>query len=97
MTKTPYFDPDAKWSLIPGHMHDSVERYVMEDSAVGGFLRCLFANDFMGAAGQADTTNRANLEGWAVFIYNHVPGNCHGSSEIVRAWQDGGGIAGGMR
>ncbi len=97
MPKIAYYDPNANWSLIPSHMHDGVQRYVMHGDAVGDFLVAILANDFMEAAGRADSMNLDALKGWAIFLYNHVPSNCRGSRERVLEWQAGGGIAGGMQ
>lgn len=97
MTKTPYYDDKANWHLIPEHMHRAIDLYVMNGNMIGGFLSAIMANDFMGAATRADERNLAALQGWAKFLYNHVPANAHGSKERVDAWHAGGGIYGGMR
>ncbi len=92
-----YYDSDANWRLIPSHMHDGVRRYVMNGEAVGDFLTAILANDFMDACGRADSMNLNALQGWAKFLYNHVPAGCRGSRDVIRKWQAGHGIAGGMR
>lgn len=89
-----YYDEKANWSLIPTHMHEGVEAYVMTGRPCGDFLTALLANDFMEAAGRADDHNLNALKGWAIFLYCHVPSGCRGSYEHVRAWIAKGGING---
>jgi hypothetical protein len=93
-TKTAYYDESANWSLIPAHMRDGVQRYVMHGVEPGNFLTAILENDFMEAVGRADDDNRATLVGWAMFIYNHTPSSCHGSPARVASWLDEGGILG---
>jgi len=90
----PYYDTRADWSLIPGHMRSGVELYVMRGIPPGSFLTALLENDFLGAMGRADSTNAANMKGWAQFIYNHMPSESHGSPSKVDAWIERGGIVG---
>lgn len=52
----------------------------------GGFLKACLANDFMEAVGRADEDNIKVLPLIAAYIYNEIPGDCHGSYEKVKAW-----------
>jgi len=79
---------------LPSHMIGSVKRYVLHGIPGDSFLTALFSNDLMGAIGKADAENQAAIVAWAQFLYNSVPGNCHGSPEKVAAWIASGGIAG---
>jgi hypothetical protein len=89
-----YYDNTANWSGIPHHMRGAIERYVMHGAPMGDFLRAIFANDFMEAAGRADDENQHALLAYARFLYNHVPATCKGSYEAVDAWMAQGGLVG---
>lgn len=89
-----YFDPIADWSVIPRHMHSSIRLYVMRGVPMGSFLRAIFANDFMEAAGRADDENQRALFGYAQFLYYSVPSSCKGSYEAVNSWIERGGLEG---
>lgn len=72
--------------LIPGHMRQGIKDYILHGYPPGGFLTALLRNDFMSAAGKADSENAAALIGWARFLYNHVPSGSYGSPEAVERW-----------
>lgn len=61
-------------------------RYVLHGIAPGGFLLAVLENDLMEATERADQENLRNLPAYAAFLYNEVPGSCHGSREKVNAW-----------
>lgn len=65
---------------------DAINNYVEKGWEPGSFVRAVLENDLMGAFGKADSYNRATLFEITSYIYNDVPGNCHGSPEIVDAW-----------
>lgn len=71
---------------------DSIERYVIDGVPTGGFLAAVLANDFMEAAGRADSTNSRLLREWAGVLYNGVPADCKGSHEAVANWIARGGL-----
>ena len=72
MRDTPTFD--ANWSLIPAHMHRSIERYIMFGEPVGSFLTALLTGaGLVEVVGLADDKNQAALIGWARFLYNEMP------------------------
>lgn len=52
----------------------------------GDFLRAVLSNNLMEAVGRADADNLRALPVIASYVYNELPGNCHGSPEIVEAW-----------
>ena len=64
----------------------SITRYVEHGIPPGSFLTAVLANDFMKAVGRADSRNIHRLATWAAYIYNEIPGSCHGSYEIVKEW-----------
>lgn len=94
MEQAPYYDSRANWSGIPDYMRGAVERYVMHGVPPGSFLTAVFCNHFLDAVGQADNTNAQCLSAYARFLYNHVPGECKGSSTRVADWIKRGGVAG---
>ena len=80
------------YDMLPSHMREGTRRYIEEGVEPGQFTVAVFANDFLGAAGRADENNSMVLRAWALFIYNEVPGNCHGSYDKVAAWIKQGGL-----
>lgn len=73
-------------SSIPEHMKDAIRRYILRGYPPGDFLRCVFSNDLMGAAGRADYTNQYLLFEYCKLLYNYVPTSCYGSQEKVDQW-----------
>lgn len=71
---------------IPDRMMEQLRRYIDHGEMPCRFLCAVLENDFMGAVTQADPTNRANLKAYVVFLFNEVPGACHGSPKKVAAW-----------
>ncbi len=63
----------------------AIDRYV-ERTPTGSFVRAVLENDLMGAMGQADDENRRDLFEICMYVYNEIPGVCHGSREKVDAW-----------
>ena len=43
---------------------------------------------------RADHINAEAMKDWAMFFYNDVPSNCHGSPETMVAWMQAGGLNG---
>lgn len=81
--------------LIPGHMTDGIERYIMRGVPCGHFLTALLSNDFIEAVARGDDANQAALIGWAKFLYNYAPAGCYGSPAKYAAWVAKGGMTGG--
>jgi hypothetical protein len=79
---------------IPDAMHAPIIKYVFDGAPMGSFLTALFTNDLMTAVLRADETNTRHLRAFAAAIYNDMPGDCHGSREVVSAWQSQGGLEG---
>ena len=65
---------------------DSLDRYVTHGIPTGGFLEAVLCNDLMESFGRADSDNRFALFDICRYVYNELPGGCHGSPERVRAW-----------
>jgi hypothetical protein len=86
---------EAKWDLIPSHMHEGVRAYVMEGVPAGGFLMALLRNAaFSEVVARADDANQRALLGWAKFLHNEMPAACHGSAGRVETWLAHGGLKG---
>ena len=71
---------------IPEHTQGSIERYVLNRYAPGGFLTAVLANDLFGATGRADDQNIVALKDICAWIYNRAPTDCWGSYEIVKRY-----------
>src|SRR3990167_6377227 len=87
----------ADIELLPSGIRDSVLNYVEKGWPIGGFLSAVFSNNLMEAAGRADQINRARLADICTWIYNEAPASCWGSPEAVKAWQEQGGLVGGLQ
>lgn len=72
--------------MISEEVKSSIDRYVQQGVETGGFLRAVLENNLMEALGRADIHNRYNLFDICGYLYNDVPGECHGSPEKVTAW-----------
>jgi len=76
------------YSELPEHMQGAMQRYMENGIEPGSFLMAVLSNDFMGAVGRADSTNRLNLAAYASWLYNCAPPASFGSRENVEAWID---------
>jgi hypothetical protein len=76
--------------LIPEHMHRAVAVWIEEGEPRprlhGDFLFAILTHDLMAAAVHADAQNARALHAWAMFLYNYVPSQAHGSAEDLDAW-----------
>lgn len=71
---------------IPDYMQNSLARYIMEGTPVGGFLMALLSNDLRKTFEKADEVNQQRVYNYVMFLYNDAPGGCWGSKEIVKGW-----------
>jgi expansin (peptidoglycan-binding protein) len=88
MTTEPYVFRD--WRIRPD-MVDALQRYVTKGYRPGSFLTAVLAHDLQEACMRADDDNLANIPAYAAYLYNEIPGNCHGSYTIVDRWVESGG------
>ena len=79
------------YSIIPKVLMENIIGYVQKGERLGGFLHALFSNDLMRSIAQADDTNIKLIPLYCRFIYMECPSKCHGSYEIVEAWQQNKG------
>ena len=71
---------------IPQTLMRPLHRYIIDRCPTGDFLRAVLSNNLLESCGRADHISIKALPSIVSFIYNHAPGNCHGSPEKVRAW-----------
>lgn len=71
---------------IPDLTKASIERYILDRIAPGGFLQAVFANDLVGAVSHASGDNAGSLVDIARWIANYAPGDCWGSYPIVQKY-----------
>ena len=74
-------------------MRDAIKRsldlYATEGVPTGGFLRAVLEHlDVFEVFARADGENARDLLDIVRYIHNELPGNCHGSPEVVAAWLD---------
>jgi hypothetical protein len=74
------------YDKIPPHMMKNINDYVENGSPLGGFLRAVFANDFIKAVCSADAENFELIKTYASYVNWEVPYACHGSYEKVKEW-----------
>ena len=74
------------YSSLPEHMQEGMRLYIERGIVPGSFLTAVLENNLIEAFGMADHINQAHMKEWCAFVYNELPGNCHGSPEIVSAW-----------
>lgn len=74
---------------VPQHTLEALDMYVKERIPTGDFLYAVLTNNLMEAFGRADELNREALYDICVYVYNEIPGICHGSPEKVESWLNG--------
>lgn len=90
---TPAFE-DANWNLIPAHMREGVERWIVNGIEPGSFLAAFLCNDLKETFARADDINAATIRNYVQFFYSFAPSGCWGSREKYTAWAKSGGLAG---
>lgn len=78
--------PSPHDRLIRPEIRESLDRYVNDGIPTGGFLEAVIANDLMDAVGRADRENLHAIAAIAAYVYNDMPGDCHGSREVYDQW-----------
>ena len=64
----------------------SLDRYGKDHVPTGGFLGAVLANDLTEAFLRAEPENLHDLHEIVLYVHWEIPGNCHGSYEIVKEW-----------
>lgn len=78
--------------LVPEHLRDGLQRYIMEGGHVGQYLTALLDSDLLNVVGHGDDLSLAGLRGTVQFLHNYCPGGCWGSPAKRTAWQAKGGV-----
>lgn len=78
-------NPDLK---IRDDIKESLDAWANNGFMPGDFLKAVLENDLMKAMGLADSYNRATMFQICSYIYNKLPGPCHGSREIMNDWAE---------
>lgn len=71
---------------IPERIMGALERYAEQHCPTGDFLRAVLGNDLMEAVGRADDDCISALADICKYVFNEMPGTCHGSYAKVDAW-----------
>ena len=81
------FDVSYYEDKVPSHLLEALVHWGKQECITGDFLGAVLSNDLMEAIGRADANSMASLKHIAMFIYNELPRDCHGSKETVKHWQ----------
>ncbi len=72
---------------LPEYMVAGVYNYVENKIKPGGFMTMVLMNKpIFGIYAKADSNNKERMDRWVIFIYNHLPGNCWGTEDVVNKW-----------
>jgi hypothetical protein len=77
--------------MIPKFTKDAIDRYVATGRGGGHFLAAVLENNLKNAFYHADANNIAHMQDIIYYCYNHIPSECWGSKEKVKAWQEHNG------
>ena len=80
--------------LVPPHLREGLQRYILTGGLVGQYLTALLDNDLREVVARGDDESLAGLRGTVQFLHNFCPGRCWGSPAIRQEWQAKGGING---
>ncbi len=64
----------------------AIRNYADHHLPTGDFLQAVLENKLLEAFELADDDNLRALFHICAYVYNEIPGNCHGSPERVKAW-----------
>ncbi len=78
-----------KYELLPERFRSGAEHWIERGIPPGGFLLSCFENDLLNTLGFADSELRhfEKVREIAMWIHWETPSECHGSREIMTAWQ----------
>lgn len=81
------FDSQRYAGLISPEILAAMDRWGQHGYKPGDFLTAVMKNDLMLSMGKADSGNQQALLHICSYVYNELPGSCHGSVEKFEAWQ----------
>ncbi len=76
------------YATIPPLVREALDKHAKEHRSTGGFVTAVLENNLMEAVGQADHNSLAALPSIVAYVYNEIPGACHGSPAKVKAWRE---------
>ena len=79
------------YATIPLYVREALHKHAHQHQHTGGFVTAVLENNLMEAVGQADAKSFAALPSICSYVYNEIPGGCHGSPAKVKAWREGAG------
>lgn len=71
---------------VPRHLIPSLVEYVVDRCPTGRFLEAVLSNNLIETMQRADNSSLAGLVPLMSFIKWHIPADCWGSPEKVKAW-----------
>lgn len=86
--------PNVDYSKLPAHCRAGMQRYIENGTIPGDFLVAIICNNLVDAYGQADDINTERMRDYAVFLYNEAPRGSWGSVQIMKRWNEIGGLKG---
>jgi hypothetical protein len=75
-------------------VQEAARRYVEKGAWTGDFLKAVLCNDLIKAFAFADNNSASMMKEIVMWVYNDIPGLCHGSEKRYMAWINRGGIEG---
>ena len=89
------FDGKTYEETIGPDLLDKLDEYAIHGNGSGGhFFSALIEGRLFDAVAHADDKILANLRPLCLYIWNHMPGQCHGNPAKVKAWREKGGLIG---
>jgi hypothetical protein len=87
------------YTKLPPASCGGMKRYIEDGIPPGSFLQAVLSNDLVEAFAYADTYSRMQIEEYANFLYNELPGrgsniDLWGSRKVVEEWIKTGGLHG---
>ena len=73
---------------VPHHTRETIENYLLQGWAPGGFVESMIARDYDRALYCADTANRQMFWAIAMWINESMPAESRGSYEAIDKWRD---------
>jgi hypothetical protein len=74
------------YSTIPETTKDTLDNWEKHALPPGSFGEAVLTNDLQEAFACADDDNIAAMHSIVAYVYNKIPGACHGSVERFRDW-----------
>lgn len=76
-------------AAIPPLILEGLQRYATERLPTGGFLYYVLTNNLTEAVCRADDESLAAIREIVKYVYNCLPGRCHGSPAELARWVSG--------